>query len=404
MIIVMKYQSSLLFLSLAPLLHAGSPDIENTLPAKAAPWITPTLDIRARYEFAEVDGFDASHAFTTRARVGLKTRDWHGLSAFIEGSFTQAFINDYHGGAPGARPFDPANTTIADPESNQLNQLFLRYTAGETAVKVGRQRIIYDNAAFIGNVGWRQNEQTYDAISLANTSIDGLSLNYAFVKQVNRIFGSDAIGTFGNVPGEVHLLNGSYTAVPGLTINGYAYLMDFKDINGWDNNTFGLSAKGSLAGLGLYAELAFQNDAGPANDMESLYLHATATKVVGSHSLTLGIEHLDSGFQTPLATLHAFNGFADAFIAGRAAGTHGGLTNVYLSHTMPVFWGMKWTNVIHAFGDNAISTGRGWEVDSVLVKKFDDHFTAIGKLAHFESESPQLRTTTRLSVELNYAF
>ncbi|MCX6880156.1 MAG: hypothetical protein NTW21_41090 [Verrucomicrobia bacterium] len=66
-----------------------------------------------------------------------------------------------------------------------------------------------------------------------------------------------------------------------------------------------------------------------------------ATKAFGIHSVTLGVEPLDAGFQTPVATLHAFNGVADAFVSGRANGTHGGLTDLYLSHTLPVGWGMK---------------------------------------------------------------
>ena len=62
------------------------------------------------------------------------------------------------------------------------------------------------------------------------------------------------------------------------------------------------------------------------------------------------------------------------------------------------------------FGDNEFSTGYGWEIDSVLVKKFDAHFTAIAKMSHFESEGDAyvgkvaLPTTSRISVELNYTF
>jgi hypothetical protein len=398
----MKIKAALLFVA-APLAIAGEPDLAKPLPVKGEPWLIPTLDIRARYEIADVDGLDVSHAFTTRERVGLKTREWNGLSFLVEGEFSQAVIDDYHGGAAGVTPFDPFNSTIADPETNELNQLFVQYKGFDTVFKLGRQRLIYDNAAFVGNVGWRQNEQTYDAFTLSNTSIPGLTLNYGYIDQVNRIFGSDAIGIAKNVPSDIHLFNASYTGIEGWTFGGYAYLMDFDDVPGWNNDTFGLSAKTNVAGLALSAELAYQNEAGPANDLEALYAHVTATKALVTHSLALGLEHLDAGFQTPLATLHAFNGFADVFVAGRTAGTHGGITNIYLSHSMPIFWGVKWTNTLHAFGDNEISTGRGWEVDSVLLKKFDDHLTAIAKLAHFESESA-LPTTTRFSVELNYAF
>lgn len=383
---------------------APSPDIAA---AKEAPWITPIIDVRARYEFADIDGLDPAHAFTIRERVGFKTKAWHGFSALVEGEFTQAVIDDYHGGAPGVDPFDPKNSVIADPENAELNQAFLQYTGFDTTVKAGRQRIIYDNAAFIGNVGWRQNEQTYDAVSLTTTAIPGLTLNYAYIDQVNRIFGEDATGIFENAPGEIHLLNASYTGIKGVTLGGYIYDMSFDDAGtiGWDNQTYGVSAKGTVAGLALHGELAWQDEAGPLNNEEGLYAHFHATKTLfDTHSLVVGVEHLDAGVQTPLATVHAFNGYADATDARRIAGTHGGLTDTYASYMMPIFCGIKWTNAVHLFGDNAIGDNLGFGFDSVLAKKFDDHFTAIGKLGYFDTSDKLYKSTTRVSIELDYTF
>ena len=403
---------AILFLSSASILHAGTADLETTLPAKPTPWIKPTIDIRARYEFGDTDGKDVSHAFTFRERLGLKTQAWNGFSAFIEGEFSQAAVDDYNGGAIGADPFDPANTLIADPETNELNQGYIQYEGFDTTFKAGRQKIVYDNAAFIGDVVWRQNQQTYDAFSIVNKSLDGLTFNYAYVNGVNRIFGSDAtnLPNVADLSSSLHLLNGSYTGIKGLTLGGYAYIMNFQDIGSWDNNTFGVSAKGNLLGLTLYGELAYQDKAGVLGEEEALYGHATATKTFGTQSLTLGMEYLEAGFKTPLATLHAFNGFADVFVGGRTNGNHNGLADLYVSHTIPIFYGMKWTNVLHAFGDNNISTDYGWEYNSVLVKKFDDNFTAIAKFAQFETEGDKfsgkagLPTTSRFSIEMNYTF
>jgi len=393
----------LAILSLLPTVVFAGPPSEEIATAPAPYWITPKIDIRARYEFGDVDGLDPSHAFTLRERLGLQTQEWNGFSAFIEGEFTQAAIDDYNGGAPGVNPLVAGNTVIADPESNELNQAYLQYKGFDTVFKAGRQRIIYDNAAFIGNVGWRQNEQTFDAFSFNNTSIAGLTLQYAYINQVNRIFGSEATGFAGDIGSNIHALNASYTGIAGYTLGGYAYLMDFDDVNVFDGDTYGAYAKTKQLGLDLYGEIAFQNDAGVAGNDDSWYAHTTAAKTFGTQTVTLGMEHLSAGFRTPLATLHAFNGFADAFLGQRATGATGGLTDVYLSHSMPIFWGMKWTNTLHAFGDNEVSTGRGWEYDSVLVKKFDAHFLAIAKLGHFETESA-LPTTTRFSLELNYSF
>jgi len=386
--------------------RAGTPTAPTVTAAPEAPWLQPLVDIRLRYEFADIDGLDPAHSLTTRERLGLKTKAWNGFSALVEGEFTQAIVDDYHGGAPGAEPFDPRNSVIADPETNELNQAYLQYAGFDSILRLGRQQIVYDNAAHIGDVIWRQNQQTYDAFSIANTSLPGLTVKYALANQVNRIFGSDATGVFSNAPGELHLLNASYAGIKGLTLGGYVYLMEFDEAaaSGWDNDTFGLSAKGSLAGLALHGELAWQDKAGALNNEEGLYAHFTATKNFGPQALTLGLEHLDAGVQTPLSTVHAFNGYADATDGRRVAGTHGGLTDTYLSHSLPILWGMKWINTAHIFGDNAIGTDLGFGFDSVLVKKFDNHLTAIGKLGYFDTGDALYKSTTRVTVELNYAF
>lgn len=408
----MKTKAAILLLT-TPALFAGSSATLTPPPASNGDWAKPLVDIRTRYEYADVDAFDVSHALTIRERLGLKTTSWNGFSALVEGEFSQAAIDDYNGGARGAHPFHPANSLIADPQTNELNQAYLQYDGFDTTTKIGRQRIIYDNAAFIGNVGWRQNEQTFDAISFTNKSIDGLTLNYAYINQVNRIFGSDADASLPNaqdVAASVHAFNASYAGIQGVTLGGYAYLMNFTNLPSWDNNTFGVSAKTDALGLTLYGELAWQDKAGVAGTEEALYAHGSATKTIGTQAFTLGIEHKDAGFKSPLATLHAFDGFADVFLAGRTNGSHNGLTDTYLSHTTPICWGMKWVNVLHAMGDNEISDGYGWEYDSVLTKKFDNHFTAIAKVAWFNSEgdgfvgAAPVPDATRFSVELDYVF
>jgi len=383
-------------------------------------WLTPTLDLRARYEYGAVDGKDPSDALTVRERVGLKTHAWNGWSGLVEGEFSEVLGADYNAGAgPLAYPYDRANTVIGDPRNAELNQALVQYDGLDTVAKVGRQRIIYDNSAFIGNVGWRQNEQTFDAISLSNRSIDGLTLKYAYLNQVNRIYGSEADSPLTTVPlfdnvqdiaANVNLVNATYTGIHGVTLGAYAYLMEFQHKRNWDNNTFGVSALGEMLGMSVYGEVAWQDRAGFAADGEALYAHLVATKTFGDQTLLLSVEQLGAGFKTPLATVHPFNGFADAFTSGRIEGNHHGLTDVSVSYTLPIFYGLKWTHVLHAFGDDQISTGYGWEYDSVLIKKFDEHFSALAKVAQFESNGEAfvggtgLPTTTRFSLELDYTY
>ena len=83
----MKTKAAILLLASSPVICAGTPQvIPNTAPSEQ--WIIPLIDIRARYEFGDVDAFDPSHAFTVRERLGLKTMAWNGFSATIEGEFS----------------------------------------------------------------------------------------------------------------------------------------------------------------------------------------------------------------------------------------------------------------------------------------------------------------------------
>ena len=135
-----------------------------------------------------------------------------------------------------------------------------------------------------------------------------------------------------------------------------------------------------------------------------MYFHINATKSFGTQSVAVGVEQLDGGFQTPLSTVHAFNGFADATDVRRVDGSHGGLTDTYITHVTPIFWGIKWANSLHFFGDNTIGTNLGFGFDSVLTKKFDDHFTVIAKLGYFDTNDKQYVSTTRASFEVDYTF
>jgi hypothetical protein len=388
-------------------LRAGTPAPVAIEPAPETQWIVPTLDARLRYEFSNVGGpIDDSHALTLRARPGLKTAAWHGFSALAEGEFTGVLIDDYNGGAPGADPFDPTKSLIADPQNVELNQAYLKYQGYDTTVTAGRQRIIYNNSAFVGNVGWRQNEQTYDAASVGYESDFGLKASYAWVGQVNRIFGAQADGAFATVDSNVHLINASYSGIENVTLGSYVYLMDFHDktVTGWDNDTYGLFVDAPLGGINTHAEFAAQTKAGPLNNQDALYFHINAAKEIQGFTLMAGVEQLDNGFQTPLATLHTMNGFADTTDPLRAAGTTGGLTDNYISLTAPLPWELKWTNVAHFFGDNSVGTQFGFGWDSLVTKKFNDHFSATAMLGYFDSSDSLYLSATKASIQVDYTF
>ncbi len=402
---------------------AGEPALlppEETLPPNSSDefsfsdlW-TPTLDLRLRLEYGDQDPLEESHAETLRARVGAKLNEWNGFTGLIELEGTIAADNGSYRAASVDGP--PDHTVIADPESVEMNQLWLGYTAWETTLKIGRQRIIRDNARFVGNVGWRQNEQTFDAVDLSTEIIPDTTLSYTYVNRVNRIFGSQSKAAAGqnDFDGDSHFFNGAYTGIPNTKIAAYAYLLDLENKAGHaqSNNTFGLSLSGTYPltetiKVKFLAEYAHQTDAFDSPlDYEADYYHVFVGGIFEKVDFGVGFESLgtDDGvpFRTPLATLHAFNGFADKFLGTPP----GGLQDFYVSGGVKLPAGFALKLAYHHFFADDDSFGAdsyGDEIDLVLVKKITDDITFLTKFAYYDADE-FATDTTRFSTELNFKF
>ncbi len=238
----------------------------------------------------------------------------------------------------------------------------------------------------------------------------------SYVNRVNRIFGSQSKAAAGQTDfeGDSHLFNAGYTAIPNTKIAAYAYLLDLENVAGHaqSNHTFGLSLSGTYPltdsfSLKVLGEYAHQTDAFDSPlDYSADYFHAFAGGVWDRFDLGIGFESLGSDdgvpFRTPLATLHAFNGFADKFLATPA----GGLQDLYVSAgvKLPAGWVLKLAyHHFMAEDDDFGADDYGDEVDLVLVKKFNENVTFLTKLAHYDAD--ELATdTTRFVTELNFKF
>jgi hypothetical protein len=330
-------------LGLAPL--AGAAESLENLPYAVAGG-TPNVDLRLRYENVDQElgagSAEQASAFTLRSRLGYTTGKWSGLDAQLEfENLTAIGQDDYNSTENSGMTAYPV---VADPEGSELNQAWLRYAGpAKTTVKLGRQRLIFDNARFIGNVGWRQREQTYDALLLSNSFIPKLSFDYAYVGNVNsfRSFVIDGKpSTNRDLKGQlVHL---SYDYAQALKLSAYDYLLDFQpplapdSSPSADSQTWGLRASGSLPKGALrfsYAlEYAQQSDYGDSTSLvDADYRLIELGLDAKSAGIKLGYEKLGGdgsyAFQTPLATLHAFQGWADLFLVTPA----NGLQELYLS-------------------------------------------------------------------------
>ncbi len=361
------------------------------------------LMIRPRFEYREMDGLKASSALTVRARPSLRLGKGAPLSIFAEVEATRALVDDYQSnplGGPQTKPFNPGYTVIGDPEHEEVNQLYatLNFIEG-VGLKVGRQRMVRNNMAFIGHVAWRQTDQTYDAVEFSYRGDSDFSASYAYANRVQRIFGqtSPADLPLEEFEGDFHFLDASIPTSFG-PIAAYLYHIDLDErlelpapaqnalANVGESTTIGLSTTQGP----LYLEAAYQDGESALQDgsYEAFYGHVKYTKKVDEVAYFGGIEYWSDGFKTPLATVHLFNGFADSVVLQRiglnnAGGLFEGMFNPYLGFSTPLPGGFVLKGFFHYLADESVSKVYGSEVDAVLVRKISDNASLVVKGAYF---------------------
>ena len=282
------------------------------------------IDLRARYESVEQGGFtEEADALTSRLRAGFQTAPLKGTAFLAEGVMVTDLVDDYNSTTNGQTEYP----VVADPaDFVAINRLALtNKSLDRTTLTFGRQRIVHDDQRFVGNVGWRQNEQTFDALR-AQWGGTKLKADLTYASQVNRVFGPDS--PQGKWEGDVVLANFAYTLPVG-TLSLFDYYLDIDGVATASTNTVGMKLAGSKPVGKLTATYAAayaqQGEAG-ANlaDVDTDYELLEGGLNFAKVGVALGYEVLGSdgtlGFATPLATLHAFQGWADKFLATPAAG------------------------------------------------------------------------------------
>jgi len=106
------------------------------------------------------------------------------------------------------------------------------------------------------------------------------------------------------------------------------------------------------------------------------------------------------GFKTPLATLHAFNGWADLFRATPAAG----LRDSYLKVSANLSEGFSLLAFYHRFDLDQTGADVGAEFDVQFSRKFGKSVTALAKAADFRRDSPAFPNVRKLWLQIEYAF
>ena len=286
------------------------------------------LKSRYRYEYVDQGGLPKdARASTLTTKIGVESGLFHGFRAGVEGEFVvELGPDDFNNTINGKTQYP----IVVDVQSAELDQAYIEsHHIPGVVIKGGRYLENLDNMRYVGSVAWRQNDQTFDGATASITAVPGVTGFYAYIGNVNRIFSDRS--PMGNLQSNVHLLHAESKALPIGTLTGYAYLMDLYDAPALSNASYGgfLKGKQDLGGgltFNYRFEYARQTDYGnqPVEYGVS-YAHIAPSLSWGGLTTTVGYELLGSdngaaAFQTPLATGHVFNGFADVFLTTPSTG------------------------------------------------------------------------------------
>jgi Alginate export len=332
-----------------------------------------------------------ANAFTSRLRAGLLSPTFYGFQGYAEYEGNLAMVEDFNSTRNGYGKY----STIADPQQSELNQLWLSYNGiPDTIIKLGRQRIKLDDDRFIGNVGWRQMETTYDSVLLThnNQQLFGLVVNAGYIGNVQTF-----TGTTENI--EAPFLNVNYKMGDYGNVIGYGYWLDYTETENFEKSsqTYGLRATCCVKpldsikisdhfGLAYTAEWSYQSDYGHGKTP----YEAHRFNVMGGFSaynvmFQGAIEQLNGygankHFDTPLGTNHAFQGWADLFLVT----PNNGIRDVFGTVMVPFQRGdLVATVTYHSYSDDTGQLDYGDEWNFQLVQKFGKHYSLLAKYAYY---------------------
>lgn len=396
-------QASLHLLALIVALAAPVAAQAQTAPTpEADPVILdPYGDLRYRIEAVDQDGLpEAAAASTLRIRAGFKLGEWRGFSLQVEGEgIVRVGPEDYNDTVNGKVAFP----VVADPESVQLNQVFVRWKPhAAVELAAGRRAVNLDNQRWIGSVDWRQNDQTLDLAQVTLRPAKGVSIDYFNAWRVDRIFGEDSPqGVFRDT--DINAARIAHAASPIGAVSAYGFWLDIPSHPANSSRTLGVRLIGDLpAGEGvklLYAaEYARQSDHGanPA-DFNLDYLLIEPGVAMGGWTVKAGLERLEGNgavaLQTPLATLHAFNGWADKFLVTPPDGLRDIYGEVGYKFAGGALKGLTLRAILHDFAATRGNAAYGQELNLLAVYPIRANLVLLGKFAHYAADGFGADTT-----------
>ena len=360
-----------------------------------------SAQFRYRLEYVGQDNvLDDAIASTLRSRLNIDTGKAFGFSALLQlDNVSQLGGDNYNSTVNGNTRY----SVVADPKGTDINQALLRYQSNSgTVLSAGRQLVNQLNQRFLGGVGWRQNEQTLDGYRLQQSFKQGLSAEVGHYYNVNRVFGPE--GAAADQRGSFNTALLQWQLSPAQQLAAFGYDFEFDNWAARSSRTLGIDYQGKLNNwpkLSWHLALAKQDDAHTAPlTVRHHYHRLSVSWALENVTLQAGQERLagdgQSAFQTPLATLHAFSGFADIFLNTPDNGLRdswlqasGKLNNVALAVTY------------HRFDSDAGNSKYGNEWNASAGYAVSKQLSALLKLAHYQADS-LAADTTKVWLMLSY--
>lgn len=379
----------------------------------------PLIESNLRLENVDQAGIaNRAEALTWRNRIGWQTGAFHNWTALVEIEATAAAVERYNSTVNGKTAYP----TVTDPQVVELHRAQLQWAPSKTtSLTIGRQRIILDDARFVGNSGWRQDDQVFDAVRF-DTAVGRLNVTTAYLSRIDRIVGDEK-----DWNSRSYLLNANYPVSTALKLTGFAYVLRFStaatnpvaadatNARASSVDIAGLRAAGSAVHgkttFGYVAQYASERNAG--QNPQSFHLSESMVEVSAATRLwsgKLNYEMLGGngtvGFVAPLTSAHAFQGFADAFSATGGNKTFAaGLKdlNATVAVNLPGKLKPVLSTVWHDFRTDVGSARIGTEWDAVATVQLTPHLSAMLKYADFEKGSavgaPASRTKTWVALQ-----
>ncbi|WP_051181173.1 alginate export family protein [Thermithiobacillus tepidarius DSM 3134] len=397
------------------------------------------VELRPRYEFVQQDGKPSdAHAFTLRTILGYGTKPIGGLSAKLEFSNVVSLADEerYNDTQNGLVRYP----VVADPESTKVNQAFLNYAGlPDTQLRLGRQLVNLANQRFFGSVDWRQSPQTFDAVTVENKSLPNTTLFAGYLFRTKSSYANFQLPAGLNLqPMRTYVLHADVEPVRNTHLVAYGYLYDDKSkpdgaASNISSQTYGIRLDGAAPGAGkltldpsllstvkgiapgqyriLYtAEYAKQSDyADGRPDVDASYWHLGAGVAAARWYLRADYEVLGANdtatyaFQTPFATKHPLNGWANMFTATPATG----LKDLHVTASANVAGPLNLWAVYHQYRSDAQGLHYGNELDLLATYQANKNLLLAAKYADYsakDGEGAAFPGTTGLNADTRKAW